>query len=154
MPELVHWIFLVFRLVVRVPKIEKIMYLDFSEKKEHSWQVTTSQKSPKWSKIRFLEFWPLTKVIYTFFSRKCKCSSQIIRKRLVWETSAICVLVLKFSQPTRMLKGTLMQIENLPTFSFSHKNTIPKVSHYDTLYFLKYTHPRHMKCLFTNIQKQ
>ena len=29
-----------------------------------------------------------------------------------------------------------------------------KVSHYKTVYFLRYTHPRYMKCLFTNIQKR
>ena len=31
---------------------------------------------------------------------------------------------------------------------------MPKVSHYKTVYFVKYTHPTYMKCLFTNIQKQ
>ena len=31
---------------------------------------------------------------------------------------------------------------------------MPKVSHYNAVYFLRYTHPRYMKCLFTNIQKQ
>ena len=29
-----------------------------------------------------------------------------------------------------------------------------KVSHYTTVYFLRYKHPRYMKFLFTNIQKQ
>ena len=31
---------------------------------------------------------------------------------------------------------------------------MPKVSHYKTIYFLRYTHPRYIKCCFTNIQKQ
>ena len=31
---------------------------------------------------------------------------------------------------------------------------MPKVSHYNTLYFLRYPHPRYIKYLFTNIQKQ
>ena len=31
---------------------------------------------------------------------------------------------------------------------------MPKVSHYNTVYLLKYTFPRYMKCLFTNIQKE
>ena len=31
---------------------------------------------------------------------------------------------------------------------------MPKVSHYNNVHFLKYKHPRYMKCLFTNIQKQ
>ena len=31
---------------------------------------------------------------------------------------------------------------------------MPKVSHYDNIYFLTYPHPRYMKCLITNIQKQ
>ena len=38
--------------------------------------------------------------------------------------------------------------------SSSHKNNMPKVSHYSTLYFLRYTNPIYMKYLFTNIQKQ
>ena len=31
---------------------------------------------------------------------------------------------------------------------------MPKVLHCNTVYILRYTHPRYMKCLFTNIQKQ
>ena len=34
------------------------------------------------------------------------------------------------------------------------KNNMPKVSHYKTLYFLRYTHPRYMKDLFTNKEKR
>ena len=29
-----------------------------------------------------------------------------------------------------------------------------KVLDYNTVYFLRYTQPKYMKCLFTNIQKQ
>ena len=29
-----------------------------------------------------------------------------------------------------------------------------KVSHYNSVYFLSHAHPRYMKCMFTNIQKQ
>ena len=31
---------------------------------------------------------------------------------------------------------------------------MPKVLHYNTVYFLRYTLPRYMKSLFTNIQKE
>ena len=31
---------------------------------------------------------------------------------------------------------------------------MPKVTHYNTVYFLRYTHLWYMKCLFKNIQKQ
>ena len=31
---------------------------------------------------------------------------------------------------------------------------MPKVSHYNIVYFLRYTHLGYMKCLLTNIQKQ
>ena len=34
------------------------------------------------------------------------------------------------------------------------KNNMPKVLHYNTFYFLRYAHPRCVKCLFTNIHKQ
>ena len=44
--------------------------------------------------------------------------------------------------------------ENLPISFSSHKNHMLKVSHYSTVYFLRYTHPRYRKCLFTNIRKQ
>ena len=30
---------------------------------------------------------------------------------------------------------------------------MPKVLHYKTVDFLRYTHPKYMKCLFTNIEK-
>ena len=35
-----------------------------------------------------------------------------------------------------------------------HMKIMPKVSHYKTLYFLRYTHPRYMKCLLRNMQKE
>ena len=45
--------------------------------------------------------------------------------------------------------------ENLITFLSLHKNNIPKVSHYNTFYFLlRNACPRYVNCLFTNIQKQ
>ena len=31
---------------------------------------------------------------------------------------------------------------------------MPKISHYNTFYFLRYSHVRYVKYLFTNIQKQ
>ena len=31
---------------------------------------------------------------------------------------------------------------------------MPKVSHFNSIYFLSYAHRKYMKCLFTNIQKQ
>ena len=50
--------------------------------------------------------------------------------------------------------GISKKIENLPISSSLHKNDMPNVLHYNTVYFLRYTQPRYMKCLFTNIQKQ
>ena len=40
------------------------------------------------------------------------------------------------------VKGTLCRSENLQVFLSSHKNNMPKVSHYNTIYFLSYAHPR------------
>ena len=54
----------------------------------------------------------------------------------------------------QILKVHQCRYENLPISSSSHENNMPKVSHYNTVNFLRYTHPRYMKCLFTNIQKQ
>ena len=34
------------------------------------------------------------------------------------------------------------------------KSKMPKVSHYNTLYFLRYVQPRWVKCLFANTHKQ
>ena len=34
------------------------------------------------------------------------------------------------------------------------KDNMPKVSNYNTFCFLRYAHPRYVKCLFTNIRKQ
>ena len=31
---------------------------------------------------------------------------------------------------------------------------MPKVLQYNAVYFLRYMHPKYMKCLFTNVQKQ
>ena len=36
----------------------------------------------------------------------------------------------------------------------SHKNTMPKVLHYNSIYFLSYAHARYITCLFINIQIQ
>ena len=44
------------------------------------------------------------------------------------------------------VKGTLMWSENLLTFSSQHKNNIPKVSNYNTFYFLRYARWRYEKC--------
>ena len=43
--------------------------------------------------------------------------------------------------------------ENVILFSFLLKNNMPDVSHYNTVHFLRYTHLRYMKGLFTNIEK-
>ena len=53
-----------------------------------------------------------------------------------------------------IVKGMQMQIWNLLISSSSHKNKMPKVLHYNTVCFVRYTHPRYMKRLFTNIQKK
>ena len=45
-----------------------------------------------------------------------------------------------------------MQLQNLAVSSSSNKNNMPKISHYNTVYLLRYTHP-YLWCLFTNIQK-
>ena len=52
------------------------------------------------------------------------------------------------------LKVHLYRTENLQMSLSSHKNNMPKVSHYSSIYYLSYTHPRYMKSLFTNIKKQ
>ena len=52
------------------------------------------------------------------------------------------------------LEGTLMQIwKSTNIFVFTKKN-MSKISHCTIIYFLSYAHPRYMKCLFTNMQKQ
>ena len=38
------------------------------------------------------------------------------------------------------IKGILMQIQKLTLSSSSYKNNVLKVSHYNTVYFLRYTH--------------
>ena len=54
-----------------------------------------------------------------------------------------------------LFKDTLMQIWKPIYISLSsHENNMPNILHYNNIYFLSYTHPRYMKCLFTNIQKQ
>ena len=62
----------------------------------------------------------------------------------------------KFTLPpcTIGLKVHLCRYKNLPISLSSHKDNMPKVSHYNTVYFLRYTHTRFMKYLFTNIQIQ
>ena len=52
------------------------------------------------------------------------------------------------------LKVNQCRYENLLISLSSYENNMPKVSHCNTVYFVRYTHPRYMKCLFTNIQKQ
>ena len=49
------------------------------------------------------------------------------------------------------LKVHQCSYENVPISSSSHKNNMLKVSHYDTVYFLRYTLPRYINCLFANI---
>ena len=57
------------------------------------------------------------------------------------------------SKKLTSLKDRLMQIWKSISLS-SHKNNTPKVSNHSNIYFLSYAHPRYMKCLFTNMQKQ
>ena len=52
------------------------------------------------------------------------------------------------------LKVYQCRSENLQVPLSSHKNNMQKVSHYNIIYFLSYAHPRYMKYLFTNMQKQ
>ena len=64
--------------------------------------------------------------------------------------------------PESRNSGTPCRSENLHTdlqISFrtslsSRKNKMPEVSHCNSTYCLSHAHPRYMKCLFTNIQKQ
>ena len=53
-----------------------------------------------------------------------------------------------------LLKVHQCKYENVSKYSSSDKNNMSKVSHYNTIYFLIYTHPRYMERLFINIQKQ
>ena len=51
-------------------------------------------------------------------------------------------------------KGKLMKIwksTSIPVFIWKK---LLKISYLDTFYFLRYAHVRHVKSLFTNIQKQ
>ena len=47
-----------------------------------------------------------------------------------------------------------MQIWKSTDILSSHKNNMPQISHYKSIYFLSYAHQRYMKCLFTNMQGQ
>ena len=58
----------------------------------------------------------------------------------------------KKNNKSKHLKVHKCRYENLSIPSSSCKNNMPKVSHDKTLYFLRYTQPRYIKCLFTNIQ--
>ena len=50
--------------------------------------------------------------------------------------------------------GTYMQTIIVRISASWNKNNMPTVSRYNIVYILRYTHPRYMKSLFTNIQKQ
>ena len=52
------------------------------------------------------------------------------------------------------MSKTICRFENLPISSSSDENNMPKMSHYNTFYFLKCGHMRYVKCFFTIIQKQ
>ena len=60
--------------------------------------------------------------------------------------------MLTYLERLPLLRDTLMQMCNLVISSSS--DNMPKVSHYNPIYFLNYTHLRYMICLFTSIQKQ
>ena len=49
-----------------------------------------------------------------------------------------------------LLKVYLCRSEILPKIFVLQKNNILKVLHNDTFYFLRYEHPRYIKCLFSN----
>ena len=53
-----------------------------------------------------------------------------------------------------LLKVYSHKSENVLIYSSLHKYNVPKVSHYNTSYFLRYACPRYIKCLLTNIRKQ
>ena len=52
------------------------------------------------------------------------------------------------------MSKTICRFENLPISSSSDENNMPRISHYNTFYFLKCGHTRYVKCFFTIIQKQ
>ena len=47
------------------------------------------------------------------------------------------------------IRGTQCRFENLHISLSPHKNNIPKVSHYNSIYFSSYAPLRYMKFLFT-----
>ena len=49
---------------------------------------------------------------------------------------------------------TNADVKNIAISSSSNETDIPKVLHYNTVYFLRYTHSKYMKCFFRNLQKQ
>ena len=52
------------------------------------------------------------------------------------------------------LKVHYCRFENLLISLPSYENNMPKISHYNTFYFLRCTHMRYVKCFITIIQKQ
>ena len=69
----------------------------------------------------------------------------LIKTQVVLQHLAHSVVTWQTSQ----IKGQILLIS-----SSSHKTNMLKIWHYKTIYFLRYMHPKYMKCLFTNIQKQ
>ena len=71
-----------------------------------------------------------------------------------WKIAYFLIVSLSLLFINKTLKVHYCRSENLLTFSSLHKNNVPKVSHYNTFYFLRYARPRYVKYLFTNIRKQ
>ena len=67
-----------------------------------------------------------------------------------WQTMKRILLVFNGFYRTIIFPFTY---HSLPISLRSHNNDMPKVSHYNSVFCLKYTHPKCMKSLFTNIQK-
>ena len=55
-----------------------------------------------------------------------------------------------------MLKVHQCRSEYLQISLSSHENenSIPKVLHFNSIYFLSYAHPGYLKCLLADIEKQ
>ena len=99
------------------------------------------------SKQKKKEIWDQKCLIWTFWAELLKSYWYI------WNQLPRICQNAKFRAKIKILKGTLMQIWQSAILSSSYESNMLKISHWNTLYFLRYEHMRYVKSLFTNIQK-
>ena len=100
-------------------------------------------------------FWSVFSGIWSEYGpEKCSYLSTFYAVILIVERKHFCLLGSLWYTLVLILKLHWCTYKNLPIPSSPHKYNMPKVSHISTFYFLRYTHPRYMSCLFKNIEKQ